>query len=193
MNDLASLQVLIAGLWTAPTPAGLRALQAPLLAMDTPQARAAHDLAGKFYVYLSTLETKLSAKRYSQLAALLQSGAVITIGLDDVLAESGRGKLRELLAAALAGGLEMVAAVQEVKAWAMDTRAADLKAAWELYTALWRLSAEMQPNQPDTERAANLERLLAPLTAPDTPDVARAALAIRLFQIALLARLLAAL
>ncbi|MCZ7545778.1 MAG: hypothetical protein M5R40_20675 [Anaerolineae bacterium] len=179
-------------MWARPTPADLWALQGPLLAADTPPARAAHALAGAFYAYLGTLQAKLSAHRYSQLAAMLEAGAVTVIGMGDTLA-GGRLDLRELFVAGLGGALEVMAATQNVKAWAVDTRSADLEVAWGLYGALWDLSTEMQPELEPEARAAHLDALLTPLTAPETPEAARAALIIRLFQVVLTVRVLAAL
>ncbi len=176
-------------IWAQPTPADLWALQAPLLALDSPQARAAHALAGQFYAYLSALESKLSSQRYSRLAAMLQASAVAVVGLEDALT-GGRVNLRELLTAGLGGALEVMAAIQEVHAWQMETRTVDAEVAWDLHRALWELSAEMQPELAHEERAAHLDRLLAPLHAPATPDAARALLIIRLFQLTLTIRLL---
>ena len=184
-----ALHELIERLWTHPTLADLWALQAPLLAINTPAARAAHELAGKFCCYLTLLESKLTSQHYSQLAAILATGAVTTVALKDMLAE-GRFQLQQLVVAGMSGVLEVMSAAQHVQAWRTDTRTADLEIAWDLYAVLWELSAEMQPDLPHAERAAHLTLLLAPLRAPDTPDTVRALFTIRLFQMALAARLL---
>lgn len=177
-------------LWSQPTPADLWALQAPLLAMGSPPARAAHDLAGQFHGYLSALESKLTSQRYSRLAAALQTSAVAVVGLEEALS-GGQINLRDLLVAGLGSALEVTAAVQEVKAWQMETGAGDREIAWDLYRVFWDLSAQMQPELAADARAAHLDRLFAPLLAPDAPDAARALLIIRLFQVALTVHLLA--
>lgn len=184
------LHAWIARLWEAPTAAGLWTLQAPLLAIDTPEARAAHHLAGEFYTYLNGLEHKLAAQRYSHFAAILETAAVTTIGFEDVF-KGGSVERREVFAAGLAGVLEVMAAMQDVKAWETDTRAGDLRSAWHLYRMFWEISAQMQPDLPPAERARHLDQVFTPVVAPDTPDPARVALIIRLYQLLLALHLLA--
>jgi hypothetical protein len=193
MIDQDLLRAQIIKLWTAPTPADLWKLQAPLLALDTSEALAAHRVAGQFYGYLSLLETKLTSQRYSQFAAMLATGAVVTVGIQDVLEDVFAGKpvnLSEVFGAGLAGALEVMSAIQHVKAWETDTCTADCEAAWNLYEALWQLSVRLQPDLTHTGRAEHLERVLAPLAADETPSPVRAALIIRLFQVVLLLNLL---
>jgi hypothetical protein len=190
-QDLWRAQII--KLWTAPTPTDLWRLQPPLLALDAPEARAAHQVAGQFYSYLRLLETKLTSQRYSQFAAMLATGAVVTVGIQDVLEDVFAGRpvnLSELFGAGLAGALEVMSAIQHVKAWETDTCTADCEAAWNLYGALWQLSARLQPDLTAAERAEHLERVLAPVTADETPGPVRAALIIRLFQVTLLLNLL---
>ncbi|MBN1287216.1 MAG: hypothetical protein JXB47_17590 [Anaerolineae bacterium] len=188
--DADALSAVIARLWVSPTPADLWALHAPLLALDVPGAHAAREVAGKFYAYLNALEHKLTSQRYTRFAAILEASAVTTVGFENVLRDR-KIALGEVLVAGLAGALEVMAAMQGVRAWKTDTRAEDLEAAWEVYGLLWEVSAQMQPGLSPDERAAYLERVFAPVVAPDTPDAVRAALIVRLHQLLLILRLLA--
>jgi hypothetical protein len=82
-------QKLLEKVLTKPAPADLRALHTKLLvaASDPDRAKAvqrALEVARGFHIYLSEFEAKASAREYSELASLLDMGAVGGVALENL-------------------------------------------------------------------------------------------------------------
>lgn len=188
-----SFQNLLSRLLTAPTPADLLALQTRLLAAEADSgrrdaARRALDVAREFHAYLNELEAKSSAREYSELASLLDIGAVGGVALEN-LTEAGETLLQRLLLGALSETLMVLASRQYVKAWSREMRPIHMRAGWFLRGELWRLSVVGQPDLSVEERAALVDGLLAPAFDDAIADEARLALLGRLFQVLLIIHL----
>ncbi|MBN2304945.1 MAG: hypothetical protein JXQ72_10730 [Anaerolineae bacterium] len=168
-----------------PTPDDLWHLHPHLLALDSPAAPPARELARMFFCYLSCVRSKLTSKQYSSLAAVLAAGSLSVLAVEDVieaLRSSQQNVLYNMLAGGLAAMLEMFATVQHVKAWETEFMSVHEEAVWGMYTAFWQLSGEMQPDLDTAERHALIDRLLAPARNRDTDGMIRMALLIQLFQ-----------
>lgn len=184
---------LVQQLLTAPDPDVLWRLQPYLLESSAPGADQARALAGSFYRYLCLVRSKLTARQYSVLSATLAAGAVGVMAARDVL-DTLRQRPEEVIAHLLAGGLaqslEAFSTVQHVKAWGAEYLSAHDEAAWDLYAALWQISATLRPDLPLAERDALVQQVLAPLRDPDTDSALRTALIVRLYQTLLLVTLM---
>ncbi len=175
-----------------PSPGDLWTLHPYLLALQSPEAEIARDLAGSFYNYLTEVESKLTSKQYSSLAAMLQVGAISVLAGQDVVEALMTGNpqaIGELLTGGLAAVLETVSNFQSVKAWETEFSSTHNSAVWELYAALWRISMEMQPDLPVDKRQILINKLLEPARNLDLSDGIRMAVIIRLFQLLLAIRL----
>lgn len=186
-------QDLLGRILVEPTPADLLALQTLLLVAEAePErrdaARRALDVVGEFYTYLGEIEAKVSAREYSELASLLDIGAVGAVALEN-LTEAGEALQQRMLLGALGEFLMVLASRQYVKAWNREITPVHLRAVWFLRGDLWRLSVEGQPDMPVQERAELVDGLLAPALEENTSDEARLVLLGRLFQVLLVIRL----
>jgi len=181
---------LLSRLLAAPSPADLLALQTRLLAAEADPERAeaarrALEVAREFYTYLSELRAKYGAREYSELASLLDIGAVGTVALEN-LVESGEALLQRLVMGGLSEALMVLASRQYVKAWSREIGPVHMRAAWFLRAELWRLSVTGQPEMPAEERAAVVDGLLGPALDGDAAEEVRLALFGRLFQVLLI-------
>jgi hypothetical protein len=70
-----------------------------------------------------------------------------------------------------------------VRAWEGELAAVHRGAAWVLYDVLWRWTSDRNPDLPPGDRRALLDELMAPILAPDSPGLVKAALICRLFQL----------
>ena len=186
-------QDLLGRILLEPTPADLLALQTLLLVAEAePErrdaARRALDVVGEFYTYLGEIEAKVSAREYSELASLLDIGAVGAVALEN-LTEAGEALQQRMLLGALGEFLMVLASRQYVKAWNREITPVHMRAVWFLRGDLWRLSIEGQPDMPVQERAELVDGLLAPALEDNTSDEARWVLLGRLFQVLLVIRL----
>ncbi len=183
---------LVLRLLTEPSPDDLWRLHPYLLALDTPESRAAREVARSFYAYLNVVQSKLSSKQYSSLAAVLAAGSVGAFSVQeliDALRTDRENALRHLLVGGIAETLEVLATMQHVKAWEVEFAFTFEEVVWTLYEQWWRLSAETQPNLLFEQRQALVESLLIPLREPSISSAVRVVMAFRLFQILLLVRL----
>ena len=178
MNLLPIVQQILTG----PTPAALWALYGQLLAAgaDGSLLRTVET----FHHYLCDLQSKATARQYSELASLLDIGSVGTLALQDILMEP-ENLLGNLLLGSLGEGLMVLASRQYVKAWEQELKSLSRRAAWDLYSALWHLSRQFQPDMAFSERQALIEATLAPALDDDTPAETKMLLLLRLFQIVL--------
>jgi hypothetical protein len=186
-------QDLLGRILVEPTPADLLALQTLLLVAETEPERRdyavrALEVVGEFYTYLGEIEAKVSAREYSELASLLDIGAVGAVALEN-LTEASEALQKRMLLGALGEFLMVLASRQYVKAWDREITPIHLRAVWFLRGDLWRLSVEGQPDMPVQERAELVDGLLAPALEKNTSDEVRWVLLGRLFQVLLVIRL----
>lgn len=180
-----------------PTPELLWELRACLLAQPTVASgeteTALRALVGEFYLYLSELRGKTSARDFNRFASLLDLTSVGILAIEDVVTLREK-MLEKLLLGGLAESLMVLGSFQYVKAWDREMGLLHERAAWFLYDALWRLSTSAQPSLSAEKRQEMITTLLAPLRQGDVPMPVKVALAGRAFQmliIAYLARLAA--
>jgi hypothetical protein len=173
-----------------PTPASLRRLQAALLVAGVPAEEPIWPLLDDYYNFLATLAARVTSREFSHFASLLDIGAVGGVTLQNLLLGHDEGKMwQRLLAGGLSEGLMVLASRQYVRAWEGEMAAVYAMAAWRLFRELWQVSAAMRPELDATERRRLVDEMIAPLLAGELDGGRRAALAIRLYQLLLLARL----
>ncbi len=192
-----SFQDLLNRLLTEPTPADLLALQTGLLAAESDlrrrdAARCTLDVAREFHAYLSEIEAKVSAREYSELASLLDIGAVGGVALEN-LTEAGEALLKRMLLGGLSEALMVLASRQYVKAWNREMHPIQMRAVWFLRAEFWRLSGQGRPEMPDEERAMLVDGLLGPALEGASAGEDCLALVGRLFQMLLIIHLAQAL
>ena len=188
-----SFQDLLGRLLTEPSPADLLALQTRLLVAEADPERAAAAgralaVAREFHAYLSELEAKIGARQYSELASLLDIGAVGAVALENLIEASETLKQR-LLLGGLSEVLMIAASRQYVRAWGREMKPVHMRAVWFLRAELWRLSIAGRPDLGAEERVALVDGLLAPALDGDAADEVCLALLGRLFQILLIIEL----
>jgi hypothetical protein len=186
-----SVPDLLSRILSQPSPDDLWQLHPHLLAIESPDAEPAREVARLFYCYLNCVRSKLTSKQYSTLAAALAAGSVGTIAFQEVVkavTADRANALRDLLTAGLAETLEIFSTFQHVKAWETEFASVHEEAAWHLYAALWSLSVETQPALSVEQRQALLDKLFAAVRDPNVNSGVRMALLIRLFQILLAIR-----
>lgn len=179
-------RILLEKLLTKPAPADLRALQMKLLVAEgdphrAQAARRALGVAREFHSYLSEFEAKASAREYSELASLLDMGAVGGVALENLI-DAGETFWQQILLGGLSETLMVLASRQYIKAWGREMRPIHMQAAWYLRDQLWQLAVAGKPDMPAGERAALIDKLLAPGLDNEAADEARVALLGRLFQ-----------
>jgi hypothetical protein len=187
-----SLESLVQRILSEPSPDDLWDLHPHLLALESPDAEPARDLAQLFYCYLSCVRSKLTGTQYSTLAAALSASSVGVIALQDVLEvfETDRARaISNFLAGGLAASLETFSTLQHVKAWEKEFASVHEEAVWHLYAILWQLSVETQPGLPSDQRQRLIDSLMGAVRDPKVDSAARVAIVIRLFQVLLIIRL----
>jgi hypothetical protein len=186
-----SLQDALESILSKPTPGALVVLQGVLLTSDQQGEVTQHalEIASHFHAYLSELQSKISARQYSELASRLDIGAVGAVALENILAAGQNDFWQRLILGGVAEGLMVAASRQYVKGWEAETGLVDNQAAWYLREALWHTSSEMQPDLPPSERWQAIQSLLAPAYDGDVPAPDKALLLGRIFQILLLTHL----
>ena len=188
---MKSLQDATRSILTKPTPQALIELQGALLALEGPDEASEDvlEVAGHFYTYLSELQSKVTARDYSELASHLDIGAVGVVALENVILGHGQDFWKQMLLGGLGEGLMVAASRQYIKAWQAEAGLVHGEATWYLGQSLWRVSRRLQPDLTVEERWQAIERLLAPARDPETPDSVRALLLGRIFQVLLLTHL----
>ena len=177
-----------------PTPDALVALQPILLARGQQGAdvERALEIAGHFHTYLSELQSKLTARQFSELASMLDIGAVGMVVLENLLCAGREDVWRRLALGGVAEGLMVAASRQYVKGWQAETGLVHTRASWYLTEALWHASAEMQPDLAPDQRWQAIDSLLAPARDPQVPAPDKAILLGRIYQMLLLIYLIEA-
>jgi hypothetical protein len=171
-----------------PTPAALVGLQGALLASGYrgEMVKQALAIAGRFHTYLCELQSKITARDYSELASRLDVGAVGAVALESLI-DSDKDELwQRVLMGGLGETLMVAASRQYIKAWEAETGPIHACAAWYLAEALWDASREMQPELRPDKRWAAIQALLEPAHHPDVPAPDKAILLGRIFQMLLL-------
>lgn len=172
-----------------PDPAALVALQEALLLETAPSPQRDHCLAvaGEFHRYLLELQSRLSARQYSELASWLDIAAVGLVAFQEVISGTATG-WRDLLVGLASETIMAIGSRQYIKAWTAELGPIHAVAAWTLREALWRLSEETQPDLEPAVRLAAVQSLL-PDALGQAQSSAQAMVLGRLFQILLLIRL----
>lgn len=170
-----------------PTIDDLWTVRGTLLActQDGREADLVHEIAREFFIYVSELQSKMTARHYNELASWLDMGSVGMLALQDILTEQ-KDLWKNLLIGGLGEGLMVAASRQYIKAWEQELRSLHRRAAWALYGVLWQLSLNYQPDLPDGERQALIEATLAPALDDDVTFETKTLLLLRLFQTVLL-------
>ena len=171
-----------------PTPEALVDLQGALLAAGQASGAVerALEIAGHFHSYLCQLQSKITARDFSELASRLDMGAVGAVAVENVIAAEEANFWKKFVVGALGESLMVAASRQYVKAWDAETGVVYGCAAWTLTGILWRLSSDMQPKLDAGQRWAAIHTLLAPAHDPAVSAPLKAALLGRLFQLLLL-------
>jgi hypothetical protein len=188
---MKSVQEAVQSLLSQSTPGALITLQGALLASSaqTEAVDRTLEIAGHFYAYLSELQSKITAKDYSELASRLDISAVGTVALESMIAGEKDKFWQRLFVGGLGEALMVAASRQYVKAWEVETGLVHNSAAWYLAETLWHTSAEMRPDLPADKRWQAIESLLAPAYDHDVPAPQKAVLLGRIFQMLLLTHL----
>lgn len=173
---------------TTPTPDDLWQLQAGLLALGGGPAQKAREVAGEFHSFLRDLESKIASRSASRASAILTTASVSSVGLQEMFAEQ-ENPLRRLLASGVTAMLEVAGAMKSVEAWEVEASLVYYDVAWYLYGELWEVSLVSRPELSEGERRALMDQLLKPVVDPDVEGVAKSAVLVRFFQIALAARM----
>ncbi len=185
---MLDLQEAVQPILSLPTPDALIALQGALLAFgEESEARErALEITSHFYTYLSDLKSKITSRNYSEMASMLDIGAVGAVALENLITSEPEDFWKGLVLGGIAEGLMVAASRQYVKGWEVETALVHSQAAWHLTEALWRASSEMQPDLQPEQRWEAIQTLLAPAHDPDLPAPEKAVLLGRIFQILLI-------
>jgi len=185
---MESLRDALRSILSRPTPKALIELQGALLALEGQDeaVERALKVADHFYTYLSDLQSKVTARDYSEMASSLDIGAVGAVALESLIVSDGQELWKRLLLGGIGEGLMVAASRQYIKAWQVEAGLVHSQAVWYLGEALWRTSQQMQPDLPAGERRQAIESLLAPARDPDTPAATKVLLIGRIFQLLLL-------
>lgn len=171
-----------------PTPQSLWQLRNELLCAGFLADSLALITLNHVFDFLNELEARLTAQGFTELASLLDMGAVGTVALQNLV--DGDVNTDEFwqrfLLGALGEGLIIAASRQYIKGAKAEVQALFQNHAWILYEALWQLSVMQQPDLDENGRAQSLTELFAPIWNEQTESMAKAALLGRLYQILLL-------
>jgi len=140
--------------------------------------------------YLCDLQSKANARQYSELASLLDIGAVGGVALENLIGGGKEHFVQRFLLGTVSESLMVMASRQYVKGWSAELRTVHSQAAWFLSGQLWKLSTQFQPKLSNDERWERIHTLLAPVSSDETPNEVKTVLLGRLFQLLLLAHLL---
>jgi hypothetical protein len=188
---MPSLLDAVGSIVSQPTSKGLVELRGVLLTggYQGKAVDSALDVAEHFYGFLSELQSKMTARRYSELASLMDIGAVGAVALENVVDSKRDEFWRQLALGGIAEGLMVGASRQYVKGWKAEATSVISHAVWYLSGALWHASSEMQPELDSEERWKAIQALLAPASDDDVPEPDKAVLLGRVFQMLLITHL----
>ena len=173
---------------TTPTPDDIWHIQKDLLAIGGETAQQARRVAGAFHGCLRSMQSKSASRSASRQGAALGTAAVASVSLQEMFAAQ-KDPLRGLLASGVTAMLEVGAALKSAQAWEVEASLMYYDQAWYLYGELWDISLATRPELSPDERRVCTDLLLKPLLDPDVDDATKSALLVRLFQVALAARM----
>jgi hypothetical protein len=184
---LSRLKELLNRVAHQPTATDLWKMRGALLActQEYHDAQLIDEIAREFFLYLSELQSKMTARQYNELASRLDIGSVGMLALQDILLER-ENFWKNLLLGGAGEGLMVLASRQYIKAWEQELKSVQRRAAWVLYGVLWQLSQQSQPDMAVSERQALIENSLGPALDDDTSFETKTLLLLRLFQTVLL-------
>lgn len=190
------LQTAVKEILTAPSPEALWELYGYLLAADADAPLL--ETVAFFHHYLCDLQSKATARQYSEFASLLDIGAVGGVAVQNLVGafatretDGGRELLEKILLGTGSESLMVAASRQYVKAWQAELHSVHCQAAWFLSGALWRLGADSDVAAEPGERWARIQALFGPVRDPDVPNPDKALLLARVFQLILVSQLIA--
>jgi len=182
-----NIQESLTAVLTAPSTENLWQLRADLRAAGTPADSPLWEILRQFHDFLAHLAAGAEAHQYSQLASLMDIGAVGGVALENLLqSDSSEEVWQKFLAGSISEGLMVLASRQYVKAFRAELSTIYQSAAWFLFDAFWQLSTNSQPDLDPDIRHQTIEKLLAPIRVTDIESSVKAVLIGRLFQILLL-------
>lgn len=183
---MTSVTDALAAVLRRPDPATLVTLQEAVLVehAGSPARSRLLACAREFYAYLSTLQGKLTAREYSQMASWLDISAVGVVAFEEAIKGQVSG-IRDLFIGLAAEVLMVSASRQYVKAWDAEARLVHGEACWFVREALWELSEDLQPELSPAARLESIRSLLGPIVTEETPAQVKIVLLSRLFQILL--------
>jgi len=184
------LQTIAQKVLTQPTPADLWELYGLLLRVGAPVDGPLVRIVEAAHHYLCDLQSKATARQYSELASMLDIGAVGGVALENLIGGGREHLLNRFLLGTFSESLMVMASRQYVRGWSAELRSVHCQAAWFLAGHWFSLSQQLQPELADDERWAHIDQLLAPARSDETPNEVKAVLLGRLFQLLLLAHLL---
>jgi hypothetical protein len=186
-----SFQNSLANILAAPTPSNLWQLRGDLLQAGVPQEATLWPTLDRYFEFLNELSAALNAREYSQLASMMDIGAVGGVALESILdANLGKSDMwRRLLLGAFSESLMVLASRQYIRAFQAETKVVYRAAAWHLQRELWRLSVRAQPELDSVGRRQAIDKLLAPALDENVSDTLKAVLIGRLFLVLLLIQL----
>jgi hypothetical protein len=186
-----TIQDSLTNILAAPTPTNLWQLKGDLLQAGVPQEARLWPTLDRFFEFLNELSAALKAREYSQLATMMDIGAVGGVALESALVTKlGETDLwKRLLLGAFSESLMILASRQYVKAFQTETKVVYRAAAWHLQYELWLLSARAQPELEPASRRHAIDKLLAPTFDENVSDTLKAVLIGRLFLVLLLIHL----
>ncbi len=194
MNEqMTSFQESLAAVLTQPTPTALWRLRGDLLQAGLSADHAVWDVIDRFYDFLNALSAGMKAHEFNKMATMLDIGAVGGVAVQGMI----EGKIpvtdlwKKLVAGSVGEGLMVLASRQYIKSAHAEIIGVYNAAAWDLFAALWDVSAQMQPNLSPADRRGLLDHLLAPVLHEETDDGVKMVLIGRLFQMLLLVHLIA--
>ncbi len=173
---------------TTPTPDDVWHVQKDLLAIGGEAAQQARRVAGAFHSCLRSMNSKRASRSASRQGAALGTAAVASVSLQEMFAAQ-EDPLRGLLASSVTAMLEVGSALKSAQAWEVEASLMYYDQAWYLYGELWDISLAARPELSEDERRVCTDLLLEPLLNPDVADATKSALLVRLFQVALAARM----
>lgn len=184
MSQLETLLVTL----SEPTPQSLWQLRNELLADGYPVDSPALVVLGHAFDFLNELEARMTAQGYTELASLLDIGAVGMVALQNLV--DGDPDTEEFwqrfFLGVLSEGLIIAASRQYIKGAKAEVQALFQLHAWGIHEALWQLSLEQQPDLDGNGRSQTLAQLFDPIWDEETESMAKAALLGRLYQVLLL-------
>lgn len=180
----------LAAVLTKPRPESVWRLRRIMLGLGLQPGDPLWQTLAEFYAYINDVTARATARHYSEFAAQLDMAAIGGVAIQNLVHEGQtEGWLSRLILALASEGLMVAAARQYIKAWNEEMRATHRAAAWSLFEAYWKLSAELQPRLQPMARTSMVEKLVDPLRDEADEKMFKAGLGVRLFQILLLAQL----